>query len=161
NAPSKTFNIAGLNSSYAIIPDERVRRRYMLEQNRSGISNGTPFGIEALMSAYEGGGEWLDALKPYLCANIAYVNDFLQKHQLPIQAVKTEATFLVWLDCSKMGLDHASLVKFFIEDAKLGLNDGLSFGRSGEGFMRLNVGTSREVLEVAMKRLYTAYKERN
>ena len=159
-APSKTFNIAGLNTSYAIIPDDSVRRKYMLEQNKSGISNGNPFGIEALMSAYEEGDAWLDALKVHLSENIAYVNAFLKENKLPIKTVKTEATFLMWLDCNALGMSHKALVKFFIEDAKLGLNDGLSFGTSGEGFMRLNVGTDKAVLEVAMKRLLTAYKER-
>ena len=71
-----------------------------------------------------------------------------------------EATFLVWLDCRGMGLSHEELVDFFVHDAKLGLNDGESFGKSGEGFMRLNVGTSREVLEEAMMRLREAYKEK-
>jgi cystathionine beta-lyase len=74
-------------------------------------------------------------------------------------AIPAEATFLVWLDCSKMGLSHEDLVDFFIHHAKLGLNDGKSFGKTGEGFMRLNVGTSREVLEEAMQRVLKAYKE--
>jgi len=161
NAPSKTFNIAGLNTSYAIIPDEKLRRKYRVEQDRSGITNGTPFGIEALIAAYEEGEEWLKDLKMYLSANIEYVNEFLKTNKLPIRTVRTEATFLVWLDCSKMGLKNKTLVKFFVNEAKLGLNDGKSFGEAGDGFMRLNVGTSKEVLEVAMNRLLTAYKERN
>jgi len=160
NAPSKTFNVAGLNTSYAIIPDDKLRRRYIVEQNRSGISNGNPFGIEALMAAYEEGSEWLDALKVYLLANIAYVNEFITIHKLPIKTVKTEATFLVWFDCRKMGFTHEELVNFFVYEAKLGLNDGKSFGDVGEGFMRLNIGTSKEVLEEAMQRLLSAYKER-
>ena len=161
NAPSKTFNIAGLNTSYAIIPDDKLRRRYTVEQNRSGITNGNPFGIEALMAAYEEGSEWLDALKVYLLKNIVYVNAFIKNHKLPIKTVKTEATFLMWLDCSKMGFAHDELVNFFVDEAKLGLNDGKSFGKVGDGFMRLNVGTSKEVLEEAMQRLLNAYKERS
>jgi cystathionine beta-lyase len=161
NAPSKTFNIAGLNTSYAIIPDDKLRRRYTVEQNRSGITNGNPFGIEALMAAYEEGSEWLDALKVYLLANIEYVNAFIKNHELPIKTVKPEATFLVWLDCRQMGFTQEELVNFFVNEAKLGLNDGKSFGKAGEGFMRLNVGTSKEVLEEAMQRLLTAYKERD
>jgi len=161
NAPSKTFNVAGLNTSYAIIPDEKLRRKYRVEQEKSGITNGTPFGIEALMAAYEEGEEWLEALKVHLSANIAYVNKFIKTNKLPIKTVKTEATFLIWLDCSKMGLNHEKLVEFFINEAKLGLNDGKSFGETGDGFMRLNVGTSKEVLEVAMNRLLAACKEKN
>jgi len=159
NAPSKTFNIAGLNTSYAIIPNRRIRRVYRLEQNRSGITNGNPFGIEALMAAYENGGAWLERLRKHLADNIAYVNRFLAEHHLPIKAVKTEATFLVWLDCSEMKLSQERLVDFFVNQAKLGLNDGAGFGRAGEGFMRLNVGTSLKVIEEAMSRLLQAYRK--
>jgi cystathionine beta-lyase len=158
NAPSKTFNVAGLNTSYAIIPDTRLRQAYRIEQERSGISNGNPFGIEALMSAYKEGAPWLERLKEHLLSNITYVNQFLKEHQLPIKAVPTEATFLMWLDCSGMGLSHEKLVDFFLHKAKLGLNDGKSFGEAGERFMRLNVGTSKEVLQEAMQRLLDAYK---
>ncbi len=160
NAPSKTFNIAGLNTSYAIIPDDKLRRKYMVEQSKSGMSNGNPFGIEALMVAYEEGAEWLNALKVHLWANIEYVNAFIKEHKLPIETVATEATFLVWLDCKKMGLTHEELIHFFVYEARLGLNDGKSFGEEGEGFMRLNIGTSKKVLKEAMQRVLTAYKER-
>jgi cystathionine beta-lyase len=161
NAPSKTFNIAGLNTSYAIIPDTHLRHQYMVEQDKSGITNGNPFGIEALISAYESGDVWLDSLKEHLKGNIDYINAFLNQHHLPIQAVATEATFLVWLECSALGLTHEALKAFFYEKAKLGLNDGMSFGKAGEGFMRLNVGTGREILEVAMQRLLQAVKGEN
>ncbi|HFD14035.1 MAG TPA: putative C-S lyase, partial [Epsilonproteobacteria bacterium] len=116
------------------------------------------FGIEALMSAYEEGEVWLDALKVHLQENITYVNTFLETHGLPIDTVATEATFLMWLDCRAMGFSHEDLTHFFYYKAKLGLNDGTSFGKAGEGFMRLNVGTSREVLEVAMDRLLKAWE---
>ncbi len=158
NAPSKTFNVAGLNSSYAVIPDSRLRQAYTLEQNRSGITNGNPFGIEALISAYQEGEEWLEQLKSYLMSNITYVKIFLQEHHIPIRVVPTEATFLMWLDCKALGLSHDELVNFFTYKAKLGLNDGRSFGDAGDGFMRLNVGTSKEVLKEAMERLHQAYK---
>jgi len=160
NAPSKTFNVAGLNTSYAIIPDLKLRQAYRIEQDKSGITNGNPFGIEALMSAYGEGESWLESLKVHLMSNITYVKIFLQKHHIPISVVPTEATFLMWLDCKEMGLSHEKVVDFFLYKAKLGLNDGKSFGDAGEGFMRLNVGTSRTVLEEAMKRLLHAYKEK-
>ncbi|WP_294955068.1 PatB family C-S lyase [Sulfurovum sp.] len=158
NAPSKTFNVAGLNTSFAIIPDARVRRAYRLEQDRSGITNGNPFGIEALMSAYESGETWLKALKVHLQENIDFVKGCLQEYQLPIIPVETEATFLMWLDCRAMGMSHEVLVQFFIQKAKLGLNDGKSFGECGSGFMRLNIATSKETLHEAMHRLEKAYR---
>ena len=158
NAPSKTFNIAGLNTSYAIIPDIRVRHAYVLEQNKSGITNGNPFGIEALMAAYDGGEEWLEVLNKHLSDNIVYVTDFLKKEGLPIVPVKTEATFLMWLDCKGLGLKEEALVDFFVHEVRLGLNNGVDFGKAGEGFMRLNIGTSRAVLEEAMQRLLRAIR---
>ncbi|CAA6801888.1 MAG: Cystathionine beta-lyase, type II (EC [uncultured Sulfurovum sp.] len=157
NAPSKTFNIAGLNTSYAIIPSVELRQKFIQEQNSSGISNGNPFGIEALISAYEEGDVWLDNLKVHLQSNISYVSDFIHKHALPIGIVPTEATFLIWLDCSKMGLTQDELIAFFCYQAKLGLNDGLSFGEAGRGFMRLNIGLGKEHLELGMQRLLQAY----
>lgn len=160
NAPSKTFNIAGLNTSYAIIPDAKLRMDYVREQKRSGITNGTPFGIEALMAAYEGGEAWLEALKGTLKENIGYIEAFIETHALPIRVVRPEATFLIWLDCAGLKMSHDALVDFFVNEAKLGLNDGMSFGKAGEGFMRLNIGTSREVLEKAMRQLLHAYEEK-
>jgi len=159
NAPSKTFNIAGLNSSYAIIPDRKLRKAYIHEQRRSGITNGNPFGIEALMAAYDEGEAWLEALKEYLSANIAFVKAFIEEHMIPIKCITTEATFLMWLDCKALGLEHKALIDFFVNQAKLGLNDGESFGEAGSGFMRLNVGTSKEVLEEAMERVLQAYRD--
>jgi cystathionine beta-lyase len=161
NAPSKTFNVAGLNTSYAIIQDLKLRQAFRMEQDKSGITNGNPFGIEALISAYSEGEKWLESLKIHLNSNITYVKMFLEEHQIPIRVVPTEATFLMWLDCKELGLSHEKVVDFFIYKAKLGLNDGKSFGKTGEGFMRLNVGTSKKVLEEAMQRLLHTYKEKN
>ena len=158
NAPSKTFNIAGLNTSYAIIPNQKIREAYIVAQNRSGITNGNPFGIEALIAAYSYGEDWLEALKKYLQSNIVYVTTFLEKEKIPIVPIKTEATFLMWLDCKGFAMNQKELVDFFVFKAKLGLNNGIDFGYLGEGFMRLNIGTSREVLEVAMQRLLLTYR---
>lgn len=158
NAPSKTFNIAGLNTSYAIIPNATLRRKYESEQDKSGITNGNPFGIEALIAAYNGGEVWLEELKEHLQQNMKYVNDVLKQEQIPIVPVKTEATFLMWLDCRALGLTQEALVHFFVDEAKLGLNNGRDFGKMADGFMRLNVGTSLEVIQEAMQRLLRAYR---
>ena len=160
-APSKTFNIAGLNTSYAIIPNHRMRQAFKVVQDKSGLSNGNPFGIEALIAAYQGGEGWLESLKVHLAENIAYVKAFLESNHIPIKVVPTEATFLMWLDCKAMNLTQEALVDFFVNKAKLGLNDGASFGKAGEGFMRLNIGTSKDMLQEAMKRLHYAYKVGN
>ena len=160
NAPSKTFNVAGLNTSYAIIPDKRLRKAYLNKQRKAGLGDGNPFGIEALIVAYASAQSWLEELKKYLKNNISFVNEFIAYHKLAIIPVKTEATFLIWLDCRGLGMDDKALQAFFIKEARLGLNSGVSFGEAGSGFMRLNVGTSSEVVEEAMKRLFDAYKKR-
>jgi len=160
NAPSKTFNIAGLNTSYAIIPDSKLRHAYNVEQAKSGITNGNPFGIEALIAAYNEGDIWLEQLKVHLRTNVSYVTQFLEKEKLPIVPVDTEATFLMWLDCKGLGLNQEALVDFFVYEAKLGLNNGTDFGKIAKGFMRLNVGTSLDVLKEAMQRLLAAYRRR-
>jgi len=160
NAPSKTFNIAGLNTSFAIIPDRRLRSKYSKEQRRAGFGDGNPFGIEALISAYSGADHWLKELKDHLQNNIIYVNKFIKKFQLDIIPVDTEATFLIWLDCSRLGLSDNELEEFFIKEAKLGLNSGISFGDGGEGFMRLNIATSLDMIKEAMDRLLIAYNRR-
>ncbi len=160
NAPSKTFNIAGLNTSFAIIPDRRIRKAYYQEQRSTGLSSGNPFGIEALIAAYRFAGPWLDEIKVHLNNNIQYVNECIVQHKLAIIPAKTEATFLVWLDCRGLGYDDKALQDFFIKEAKLGLNSGSDFGEAGSGFMRLNIGTSREVIEAAMTRLLDACRRR-
>ena len=159
NAPSKTFNIAGLNTSFAIIFNRNKRLLYIKEQINSGMHSGNPFGIEALISAYSGGESWLEELKLHLQTNIELVESFIKSNNIPIKIIPTEATFLMWLDCRGMGYSHTELVEFFIDKAKLGLNDGESFGENGEFFMRLNIGTSRDVLENAMSRLLKAYED--
>ncbi|MFK5975490.1 MAG: PatB family C-S lyase [Sulfurovum sp.] len=159
NAPSKTFNIAGLNTSFAIIFNRKKRLFYIKEQNSSGMHSGNPFGIEALISAYSGGESWLEELKLHLKSNIEFVESFIKSNNIPIKIIPTEATFLMWLDCRDMGYSHKELVEFFIDKAKLGLNDGESFGENGDYFMRLNIGISRAILEMAMSRLLKAYED--
>lgn len=156
HAPSKTFNIAGLNTSYLIVPSAALREQYVKAHQRAGLDNGNVFGIVALESVYREGGEWLDALKIHLQENSVYVRMYLAENIPEIVLSRHDATFLLWLDCRGLGLDDDALMKFFVEEAKLGLNSGSSFGAAGSGFMRLNIGTGREMLERAMVQLKTA-----
>ncbi|BDY12509.1 MalY/PatB family protein [Hydrogenimonas cancrithermarum] len=159
NAPSKTFNIAGLNTAYAIISNDSLRRRFETELRRYDLTMGNLFGVEALMAAYEGGETWLEALLAYLQGNIDFVTGFLAREMPAIRPISPEATYLMWLDCQALGMDDERLEKFFVEKAKLGLNTGLSFGSGGSGFMRLNIGCPRPILEEAMGRLKEAEYE--
>ncbi|WP_292663759.1 PatB family C-S lyase [Nitratifractor sp.] len=160
HAPSKTFHIAGLNTSFAILPDDSLRRRYRLAHERAGLDNGNCFGIVALEAAYREGDTWLEAMLKIYEENIAYVRTFLLEHTPKIRPLPVEATYLIWLDCRAMELDDDALQRFFVDEAHLALNPGVSFGEAGRGFMRLNVATSRENLEEAMRRLSAAYQKR-
>ncbi len=159
HAPSKTFHIAGLNTSYAIIPDDSLRRRYLAAHERAGLDNGNCFGIVALEAAYRGGEAWLEAMLEIYRENIDYVRGFLQEQTPKIRPLPVEATYLIWLDCRELGLDDEALQHFFVDRAHLALNPGIGFGEAGSGFMRLNVATSRTNLEEAMRRLGAAYRE--
>ena len=160
HAPSKTFNIAGLNTSYLIIPNQGLRKRYEAEHKKAGLDNGNLFGVVALEAAYKGAGSWLEALKEHILENSKFVRTYIEQHIPEITVYQHDATFLMWLDCRDLGLDDEALSAFFIHEAKLGLNSGVSFGEAGSGFMRLNIGTGREMLEQAMYRLKVAIKAR-
>ena len=158
HAPSKTFNIAGLNTSYLIIPNEKLREAYVKEHKKAGLDNGNPFGIVASEAVYNGGVEWLAELKTYLIKNSKFISSFIGEKIPEIIVYEHQATFLIWLDCRGLGLDDKELTEFFIHKAGLGLNAGISFGEAGSGFMRLNIGTSMSILEEAMNKLESAVK---
>lgn len=156
-APSKTFNTAGLSTSVAIITNPEMMKMYRSNSDKLHVGQGNIFGAVALQAAYENGGEWVDELMVYLEGNADYVVDFIAKNMPKIKCYKPEATFLLWLDCRKMAMSVKELNEFMITKARLGLNDGSAFGKDGEGFMRLNIGTTRKTLEKAMNQLKTAY----
>ncbi len=161
HAPSKTFNVAGLNTSFVIIPNPRLRVAYQREYQRAGLPHGNPYGIVALEAAYTPeGAAWLGDLMGVLADNMAFVRAYLAEHLPAIVPVETEATFLMWLDCHAMDLDDAELESLFLDEAKLALNPGVSFGEAGSGFMRLNIGTSRATLEQALNQLRIAVEAR-
>jgi len=160
HAPSKTFNIAGLNTSYLIIPNRELRQKYVAAHDKAGLGNGNVFGVAALEAAYRYGKPWLEALKKHLLSNSIFVKTFIQAHIPEIIVYQQDATFLLWLDCSGLRMDEATLSSFFVQEAKLGLNNGIGFGEAGSGFMRLNIGTGRAMLEKAMLQLEAAVKHR-
>lgn len=159
-APSKTFNIAGLYTSVVIISDKRLRARFRHALEAMDIGNGNLFGITAFQTAYEQGGEWLDELLPYLDGNADYMVEFLAGHIPQIRMAKPESTFLAWLDCRKLEMTQTELKRFFVEKARVGLNDGQAFGVPGTGFMRLNFGCSRATLREGLERIAQAVAQR-
>lgn len=155
-APSKTFNIAGIVSSFAVIPNGEIRRRYLAYLEPRELQQGTIFAFTATRAAYDECEEWLDQMLAYVQANIDFVDEYLKENIPEIKAILPEASFLIWLDCRALNLTQRELVKLFIEKAHLALNDGTMFGPGGEGFMRLNVGCPRTLLEKGLNNLKKA-----
>lgn len=156
-APSKTFNLAGLHAAFAIIPNESLRAKF--NEARVGIMGGVGlFGHIAMEAAFRYGDEWLEQAMDYIEANRDFAVRYFAENIPAIVPVKPEGTYLMWLDCRKLGLGPAELRSFFNTKAKVGLNDGPSFGVGGQGFQRLNLGCPRAILEEALKRIEGAVK---
>lgn len=166
NAPSKTFNIAGLNTAYALVEHPALRDQLTHALQAAGLTSGHCFGITALIAAYQKGAPWLDQLRVALQHNRDFVVDYFNQNNHGISVVRPEASFLLWLDCNALMArknlpNDAALADFFIQKAKLGLNPGLSFGTPGAGFMRLNIGCPLSLLKTALNQLNQAINADN
>ena len=155
-APSKTFNIAGIVSSYAIVPDRDIRSRFFGWLKANELDEAPLFAPIATIAAFREGEPWRREMLGYVEGNIDFVMDYCRKHLPAIRPLRPQASFLIWMDCRGLGLEHEQLVDLFVNRAGLALNDGKMFGPGGEGFMRMNVGTSRAVLQQAMEQLRQA-----
>ncbi len=155
-APSKTFNIAGIVSSYAIVPNDTIRRRFYTWLEANEFNDPPLFSPIATIAAYQQGETWLKEMLDYVEGNIRFLEDFFQQHLPKIKPLRPQASFLVWLDCRGLGFTHEQLIDLFVNKAHLALNDGEMFGAGGEGFMRMNVGTPRSVLLQALLQLKEA-----
>lgn len=154
-SPSKTFNLAGLYASAIIIPNAKYRRQF--HEARKGVVPGpNVFGLIAMEAAYRHGDEWLEQLLAYLNSNLDYLLDYFERRIPKIRVIKPEGTYLVWLDCGKLGLLPEDLKKFTTNDAKVGLDEGSLFGPGGAGFARMNIACPRSILTEALKRLESA-----
>ncbi len=155
-APSKTFNIAGIVSSYSVVPNEKLRRPFYEWLAANELNEPTLFAPIATVAAFREGEEWRRQMLAYVEDNVRFVEDYCREHIPAVKPLRPEASFLVWLDCRALGLSHDALVDLFVKRAHLALNDGEMFGPGGEGFMRLNVGTPRSVLRTALHSLAKA-----
>ena len=155
---SKTFNLAGLQASTVVFPNAHKKEVFDKFWMNMDIHRNNAFSLTAMEAAFNQGEEWLDQLLPYLSANFDYVVDYCEKRIPKIKTYAPDATYLMWLDCRELGMSNEALHDFMIRKAKLGLNDGCSFGRSLNGYMRLNAACPRSVLERAMKQLEAAVK---
>ncbi|MBQ2839048.1 MAG: PatB family C-S lyase [Muribaculaceae bacterium] len=157
-APSKTFNIPGLVSSWMVVKDEQLRNGFYHWMETNEFSSPTMFATIGAEVAYTHGEEWLNQMLAYIEETIDVVNKFLIENVPQIKMFRPQASFLLWLDCRDLNLSQTQLVNLFVDKARLALNDGTMFGKEGEGFMRLNIGSPRKVIVEALQRLADAVK---
>ena len=163
-APSKTFIIAGIVSSYAIVPNPTLRRRFYTWLEANELNDPPLFAPIATIAAYQQGEEWRRQMLGYVEDNILFVEEYCRENLPGIKPWRPQASFLVWLDCRGLGLNHDELDDLFVNKAHLALNDGAMFfgkpkpGNDLGGFMRLNVGTPKSVLKTALEQLKSALK---
>lgn len=156
-APSKTFNVAGLQLGFAVIKNPDLRKRW--RDASYGIVPGLNImGQVAALAAYKDGQDWLDQVLAYLTENRDSLAGYMKEHLPGVRMFKMEATYLAWLDCRKAGI-HGNPADFFLKEARVGLNDGIEFGKPGEGFVRLNFACPRQTLREALDRMARALQK--
>jgi len=154
--PSKTFNLAGLQTSVIIIPNARLRSRFEKTLRSNGLFGIGTFGVVALEAAYNHGEEWLEQVLNYIEKNLRYLEAYVSSHIPKMTVVRPEGTYLVWLDCRRLGLNKWELKQLVLNKARVYLDEGFIFGREGEGFERINIACPRSVLVEALDRIKKA-----
>lgn len=157
-APSKTFNLAGLQTSNIWIPGKELRQRFIREIDRSGYSQLNTLGLVACRAAYADGGEWLEQCKAYMRSNLDFLRNFLTAHLSQIRLVEPEGTYFAWLDCSGLGLSRRELDDLILNHAKLWLDSGHIFGGQADQFQRIVLACPRKTLEQALRQLEQAVR---
>ena len=157
-APSKTFNLPGLQASSIIIPNKKLRESF--SDASAGIIHGLNiFGLTAMEAAYRYGDEWLEQLLDYLQGNLEITMTYFKERIPKIKIIEPQGTYLLWLDCRALGLDDLALQKFMREQARVGFDDGFVFGVGGSGFERMNIACPRSLLREALGRIEVAVNE--
>lgn len=151
-SPSKAFNIAGLQIANIVAADPDVRRRIDRAINDNEVCDVNPFGVEALIAAYNEGAEWLEALKTYLYGNYRFLTDFFSANIPQLPVTRLEGTYLVWVDCRRLGMTSDELCRRLLDERALWLNEGTMYGAAGEGFVRINIACPRSRLAEALGR---------
>lgn len=152
-APSKTFNLAGLQVSNIIIPNDKLRKKFRKQISAAGYSQVNALGLVACESAYRNGRQWLDSLKEYLIENLNFVRDYLEENIPSVKLIEPEGTYLIWLDFGELGLENEELEDLIINKSGLWLDSGAIFGEDGKGYQRINVACPRKTLEQALNQL--------
>lgn len=160
-APSKTFNIPGLNLSALIIPHPEQRLAIQTQLEIMHVSAANPFSIIAFEAAYREGRGWLDALMTYLAGTQEMVQQYLAAYLPQIKLIPSQGTYLLWLDCRALGMHDDALKQFFISEAGIGLNPGIAYGKEGSGFMRMNIAAPRRHIKQALDNIRSALERSN
>ncbi|CAM4263680.1 MalY/PatB family protein [Lederbergia lenta] len=155
-APSKTFNLAGLQASFMVAQNKEMRNKIAEIQAKNGFFALNTFGIIAMEAAYTYGEHWLNDMLSYIQANVDLIKTKVKEALPKLEVIESEGTYLVWIDCRKTGLNDADLRKVLLEKGKLAVNFGDAYGPGGEGFIRLNAACQREIVEDGVKRLIYA-----
>lgn len=152
-APSKTFNLAGAQQSNIFIPNNKLKHKFVKQYDVSGLDEPNRFGIAATEAAYNYGDEWYESVKKYIKDNIDFAKDYIEQNISGVKLIPTEGTYLIWLDFGDTGIDAERIDDLIINKAKLWLDSGRIFGKTGTGFQRINVACPRSVLEEALERI--------
>lgn len=152
-APSKSFNLAGLQFSNIFIADEKLRKAFSKELDKTGYDEPSVFGIVAATAAYSEGADWFDSVKSYIWENILFAKKYIEENASQIKVLVPEGTYLLWLDFSETGLSDSEINDRVLNKAKVWLDSGSMFGKEGEKFQRINCATPRIILEDALKRI--------
>lgn len=152
-SPSKTFNLASMLISNIFIPNEKLRQRFRHEVNAAGISQLSVLGLVATQAAYEHGDEWYEKMMAYVKSNIGYARNYVEEYLPGVKMINGEGTYLVWLDFRGTGIETEELDRRIIYDAKLWLDSGKIFGKTGEGFQRINVAAPRKTITECFERI--------
>jgi cysteine-S-conjugate beta-lyase len=158
-APTKTFNLAGLQSAISIIPNRVLKKQFDNVQQRQGFFTLNTFAVIGTEAAYRHGEQWLNHLLKYIEGNVELTYSFIEKHLPKLKVMKPEATYLVWIDCRKLQKSDQELKQLLLQKGRIAVEPGNKFGESGSGFIRLNVACTRKTLQEALKRLATALAE--
>ncbi|WP_297979670.1 MalY/PatB family protein [uncultured Capnocytophaga sp.] len=157
SSASKTFNMAGLASAYAIIPNPQVRQKFLDKTVGYMLTDGNIFAFQTTVAAYEQGEEWLNQLLAYVQGNIDFLTQYIDQYLPKVKYIVPQASYLVFLDFRALGLSQKELVSFCTNKAHLALVDGSVFGEEGKGFMRINLASPRSIIEKALEQLKEAF----
>ncbi|WP_455663484.1 MalY/PatB family protein [Phocaeicola sp.] len=158
-SPSKAFNLAGLQIANIVSADENMRMKIDKAININEVCDVNPFGVEALIAAYNEGEEWLEELNHYLLANYNYLKVYFMEYLPQFPVVMLEGTYLVWVDCKVLGKSSKEIVTALLEKEKIWVNEGSMYGEAGEGFIRINIACPRQVLTDGLERLKRVSKQ--